>query len=306
MIRIRQILCPTDFSDFSRHALERAAAIARFYESVVTVLHVHAIPPIAPGAAEMLPPLVLTPQLRERLMTDLHRFVAPAIDAGVPVRCEVSEGRVSPEILAAADAGHSDLIVLGTHGRSGFERLVLGSVTEKVLRAAPMPVLVVPQRDSGRPRPQFKHILCAIDFSASSLRALEYALSLAQEADAHLTVMYVLDLPAELPGDWRGAFRPSDLHAHMERVEAARRQQLAKVVPHHVQEYCTVDHVLASGTPSEEVLRVASDQHKDLIVLGVRGRGAADLFFLGSTANDVVRRATCPVMTIRTPSPASA
>ena len=107
----------------------------------------------------------------------------------------VEVGQAIPHILSAAAVTHADLIVLGTHGASGFEHLLLGSVTEKVLRKAPCPVLTVPPRAHNTSALPFKKILAAVDFSDSSLAALGAALSVAQEADAQLTILHVLDWP---------------------------------------------------------------------------------------------------------------
>lgn len=129
MIRIEQVLCPVDFSEIAQHALNHAVAIARWYEARLTVLYVFATLP-----ALDLPPLVLEDADRERLMTDMRRMAA-GVAPDVPVDLRIQEaGYVHEEILAQVGATHADLLVLGTHGRSGFQRLFLGSVTEKVIR----------------------------------------------------------------------------------------------------------------------------------------------------------------------------
>jgi nucleotide-binding universal stress UspA family protein len=194
--------------------------------------------------------------------------------------------------------------VLGTHGRSGFERLVLGSVTERVLRKAPCPVLSVPRQvdAAAQVTPQFKRILCPVDFSECSMRALDYAVSLAQEADACLTVQHVFDLEGTMSEHWRDRLTPPSLRQELEMLEDERRERLARALPESVSTYCDVETVMTSGTPYREILRLAGEKQSDLIVLGVHGRGAADLLFFGSTTNQVVRQAACPVLTIREPS----
>jgi nucleotide-binding universal stress UspA family protein len=193
---------------------------------------------------------------------------------------------------------------MGTHGRSGFERLVLGSVTEKVLRKATCPVLSVPRRvKDAVPLPPvlFKSILCATDFSDCATHALRYAMSLAQEADARLTVLHVLELLPELPYSSLDAVRawPQHVTEYAAEVEKDRRERLRAAVPESVRAYCAVETVLANGTPYRETLRVAAEQHSDLIVVGIHGRSATDLLFFGSTAQHVVRQSTCPVLTLR-------
>jgi nucleotide-binding universal stress UspA family protein len=195
---------------------------------------------------------------------------------------------------------HADLLVIGTHGGSGFERLVLGSVTEKVLRKARCPVLTVPRRLSD-PVPSgpvlFKRILCAVDFSESSMHALKYALSLAQEADGCLTVMHVL--APELVGAVGIGEEHVSLAALHRQGEEEARQQLEMAVPQSARAYCKAESILLRGKPWREILQVASDRQAELIVMGVQGRGAADLLFFGSTTHHVVRQAVCPVLTLR-------
>jgi nucleotide-binding universal stress UspA family protein len=146
----------------------------------------------------------------------------------------------------------------------------------------------------------FKRILCAVDFSDCSTHALNYAMSLAQQADAHLTVIHVLELPPELPREvHENVVGPRNLSEYVALAEEDRRARLKDAIPENVRAYCTVDTVLATGKPYSEILRVASEEMSDVIVIGVHGRGAADLFFFGSTAQHVVRQASCPVLTLR-------
>lgn len=309
MIEIKTILCPIDFSDHSRRGLDHAATIARWYDSTITVLHVY---PVAPAAAVGVetPPLggaALTPADLERLTTAVARFVEAAKAPEIPIEIAIGQSSATAnEILAQASARHADLLVLGTHGRSGFDRLVLGSVAEKVLRKAGCPVLTVPAHapDAVPAAPVvFKRILCPVDFSDSSMHALNYAMSLAQEADARLTVLHVMvyDLETEAPEMYETviADRRLTVTDYRSRCEQYSRERLAAALPDTVRAYCTVETLLAAGKPYREILRVAAEQQADLIVMGIRGRSAADLMLFGSTTQHVVRQATCPVLTIR-------
>ncbi|MBI2829205.1 MAG: universal stress protein [Acidobacteria bacterium] len=306
MIEIVRILCPIDFSDYSRRAFDHAVAMARWYDATITLLHVFSAVPVAayaPGTP-MHPSVVLTPSDREALLASMKRFAEDEAGPDLPVQCEACEGTAAAEILARARAMPSDLIVMGTHGRSGFERLVLGSVTERVLRKAACPVLSVPRhaRDAvPAPPVLFKDILCAIDFSDCSINALNYAMSLAQEADARLTVLHVIELLPELPSGTKEAVQvwPQNVTEFIAEVEQDRRERLKAAVPESVRAYCAVETVLVHGTPYREILRVAAEQQSDLIVIGIHGRGAADLLFFGSTSQHVVRQAACPVLTLR-------
>jgi nucleotide-binding universal stress UspA family protein len=302
MIEIRRILCPVDFSDYSRRALDHAIAIARWYESTVTALHVFSPAPVAaygPGPLAF-DPIVLTPVDRNRLLADTKAFIEAEAAPGIAIEALVREGNAPAEIVDQATTMSADLLVIGTHGRSGFERLLLGSVAEKVLRKACCPVLTVPRRhpDAVPAGPVlFRRILCAADFSDSSMHALKYALSLAQEADGCLTVVHVLG--GELVGQVGIGEEHVGLAALQRQHEQEARRLLDKAVPESAAAYCKADSILVRGKPWREILRIASDRQAELIVMGVQGRGAADLMFFGSTAQHVVREATCPVLTIR-------
>lgn len=305
MIEIRRILCPVDFSDHSRRALDHAIAVARWYKSTVTVLRVYSSAPVAafgPGPV-IFEPIILTATDRDQLLTDLKAFADAERAPGVPIECVVREGNAATEILAQAATMKADLLVIGTHGRSGFERLVLGSVTEKVLRKATCPVMTVPRElpDAVPAGPVlYKRILCPVDFSDSSIDALKYAVSLAQEADGRLTVLHVVTLDLESdPETTRVAYASGmtigDFLKEREDLLQRRLQDVAAFAP----EFCSVVPLLTHGRPWREVLRVAKEQQSDLIVMGVQGRSAADLLILGSTTQHVVRAASCPVLTLR-------
>jgi nucleotide-binding universal stress UspA family protein len=302
MIEIRRILCPIDFSEYSRRALDHAIAIARWYESTITVLHVFSPAPVAavaPGAV-VFQPIVLTPVDRNRLLADVKAFAETEGAPGVEIDAVVREGNTAREVLEHATSINADLLVMGTHGRSGFERLLLGSVAEKVLRKASCPVMTVPKQlpEAVPAGPViYKRILCPVDFSESSLHALKYATSLAQEADGQLTVLHVVAQEFEyIPGiETDGGMAIRDFLKERENALQRQLQQLVAGAP----EFCRLESLMTHGKPWREVLRVAAEIQSDLIVMGVQGRGAADLLFFGSTTQHVVREASCPVLTLR-------
>jgi len=147
----------------------------------------------------------------------------------------------------------------------------------------------------------FKRIVCAIDFSDCSMHALNYAMSLAQEADAHLTVIHVTELPPDVPREAHENVLadPRSLREYVALAEEDRRGRLQDAIPDSVRAYCAVDTVLATGKPYQEILRVAEEQKADLLVVGIHGRGAVDRLLFGSTAQHLVRQASCPVLTLR-------
>ena len=302
MIEIQRILCPIDFSEHSRRALDHAVAIARWYGATITVINVVSPAPVtayAPGPL-VFEPMLLTSVDREQLLANMARFIDAEAAPGVVIDATIREGTAAGEILDAAVELDADLLVIGTHGRSGFERLVLGSVAEKVLRKAPCPVLAVPARqpDAVPAAPVvFKRILCPIDFSDSSMQALNYALSLAQEADGELTVLHVLPEPHQ--NTVSGTGDESALADILRRRESELRSQLEDAVPDSVRAYCRVETLTSHGKPWREILKEAAGRQAELIVMGVQGRGAVDLMFFGSTTQHVVREGRCPVLTIK-------
>jgi nucleotide-binding universal stress UspA family protein len=294
-IDITRILCPIDFSESSRHALEHAAALAHWYDARITALHVSElfqVPAVLPGN----PSSVIGPYIsRDTVIANMEQFTAPLRDS-VPIEIALEEGTVARTIVETATRLPADLIVMGTHGRGGVEHLMLGSVTEKVLRKTPCPVLVVPPAIPAQARGQvrFERILCPVDFGASSRRALTYALSLAQETQATLTMLHVLE-----PIHDESVALPYDRVEHYRQREADAREQLREAIPDDARDWCRPVEIIGSGKPYREILRVAAESRSDLIVMGVEGHSVLERMFFGSTANHVVRRAACPVLTLR-------
>lgn len=301
-MEIRRVLCPVDFSDFSRRALDYAITVSRWYRARLSVLCVHHVPVssvalfagLATGPAEGP---VLSTADREQLQQQLRGLTRAEGVKDIAVEFTVAEGDVAAEILAEATS--ADLVVIGTHGRSGFDRLLLGSVTEKVLRKATSSVLTIPHGgpDGARGFPSlFHHILAAIDFSDVSLQGLSYAASLAEEADAHLTLLHVSEIPREL-AQW--AEESHEGQEYIERWKAFAQRRLKSLVPDTARVYCFVDERVEVGEPYREILRVADERGSRLIVMGTHGAGVVERLFVGSTTERVVRRAGCPVLAVR-------
>lgn len=303
---LSHIVCPVDLSEASQHALEQATAIASWYDATLTVLHVH-----APGPAIALEPFGISAPPDEesaeiaRLRLATREAAAPAIDANLQVNVVVDTGDPTRQILVHAEPRDVGMIVMGTHGASGFEHLVLGSVTEKVLRRARCPVLTVPPRMHTAFTMPFQRILCAIDFSDSSLSALEWAWSLAEEAGATVSLLHVIewpwDEPPAPPFEKLPGAEARTLMEYRHAAEASSQKLLESLVPDNLQHRCPSAPLVRHGKAHREVLAAATETRADLIVMGVHGRNAVDMTLFGSTTNQVVRRASCPVLTVRTP-----
>lgn len=285
MIEFKHILCPVDFSDTSARALTYAAAFAAWYEAKLTVLHVATSFEVSPtpiGDDAGTPLRGSREGIIARLRASIEQVGASALNA----RPLAQEGIATELIVSCGAAMKADLLVLGTHGLGGVRRLILGSVTETVMRTLTCPVLTVPPlAPATAPRPiLFRKILCPIDYSPSSLKALEYALALGRQADGRVTVLHALE-----SAEPEGLLEPSVLEW----------QRLKAQLSGESQQWCEIDMVVASNRASEEIVRRASGSDADLIVMGAQGSRGVQLMLYGSTTHHVVRAASCPVLTVR-------
>lgn len=277
-VPIRRVLCPVDFSGFSRAAVERAVALAAPFDAEITALFV--LPLTLPDdAGRNAGPVAPEACVQSAVAEDLEEFLRPARDAGLGLRLCVRSGDPVRHILDEARRRESDLIVIGTHGRSAFGRFVLGSVTDSVLRRAPCPVLVVPRTPPG---PLPGRIVCAVRLSARDARTVDYALALGRATGSAVSLVHVWD--AGVGGPRVRAACEAELR-HRLHALAARGGALA----------CTVEEVVVAGSPHREILRVAEAARAGLLVLGGHGCGP------GATTRRVLREAHVPVLIVSPP-----
>ena len=295
MIAFRHVLCPVDLSELSPATFRVAATVAQRYAASLTVLEMIWV---GVSVDTHSTPLEMAPAHRKRFTDELQAFVDAHAPAGLAVNVAVREGPVVQGILDEQRARGCDLIVMGTHGRGGFDRLVLGSVAEKVLRKAPCPVLTVPPgaRNTDGTMAPLQTILCAVDFSPASLVALTYALSLTEEPGRHIVLLHVFDGPVDRLSPTGVASEPGELGQHR---ESQARKELHDAVPESARTSGNVIELIEAGRPHDVITRIAQEREVDLIVLGVHGRSGVELALFGSTTHQVVRHATCPVLTIR-------
>jgi nucleotide-binding universal stress UspA family protein len=292
-MKIQTILCPVDFSEFSARAYDYAHSLARHYHARLTVLH--AVEPILS---------VYRGYLSQTLIDEVYsREVANAREQahklsqkhkGEEVETEIIAqwGLVQDLILSFAEKHEVDLIVMGTHGRRGLDRLTMGSTTERVLRKARCAVLTVrePATDFVNPASpeepvRLRKLTCCIDFSENSPRALEHAFSLAFQYHAELTLLHVIEDTKQ------GADPDEQARQMLERLE--------EVVPVDARDRAAVVPVVRSGRPYQEIIEYAAHTHTDLIFMGVRGRNALDLALFGSTTYRVIQLGPCPVLVVK-------
>jgi nucleotide-binding universal stress UspA family protein len=292
-MNFKSILCPVDFSDVSLRACEYAQSLTRRYDAKLYLLH--AIEPLTTAypyyyVADQIN--VAYSDLAAQVENELGELVRKQGMEPLHPELVVKEGPVAQTILDFAGAHRAELIVMGTHGRGGMDRLMLGSVTEKVLRKSCVPVLAVrkPAHDFvGHGQDEepvaLKKILYCTDFSTTAEKALGQALSLAMEYDAELTLLHVLEHVAT--GE-----------ALQERTAAAMRE-LEKPLPADARNWCKVRKLVRAGRPYQEIIQLALEDQTDLVVLGVHGRNAVNLAIFGSTTHRVLQLGPCPVLTVR-------
>jgi nucleotide-binding universal stress UspA family protein len=299
VVEFKQILYPTDLSDASLPALTYAAALARWYGARLTVLHV-----VPTFEAIEVPPnriegavRVLYPPPREEVLAEMEETLPAGAHAGADVQLSAVAGDAAGTILDQAVTLPADLIVMGTHGRSGFDRLIFGSVTERVIQRAPCPVLTVPPHADVSGDVVFKRILCPMDYSPASLQALGFALDLARQSGASVTVLHVLEgLAEEKPGGQR-AFNIDEYRVHL--IAEAQDELQDLLLSEFAGEAEGIHREVATGRAHREILRMAEARHADLIVMGAQGRGGVGLALFGSTTHQVARAAHCPVLVAR-------
>ena len=286
--KIQHILFATDFSSAAANAVPYVKKLAKHYEADVFAFHVR--------------PAIVNPMTRPatwpvdleiaKAQDEEHRRELLDTFSGVPTKILIEEGDIASELKKAIEKHNIDLVVLGTHGRRGLGKLLLGSIAEEIFRTTECPVLTVgPHSDAIRDtKGELREILFATDFSSESKAPATYAVSLAQEFQARLVMLHVI--PEAKAGDLVSAHE----------VTEASQELLRKLVPAEAQAWCKPEYLVAHGNPADTILQIAQQRESDLIVLGVReetGVPGASTHLPIATAHKVVSRAVCPVLTVR-------
>jgi nucleotide-binding universal stress UspA family protein len=285
-----KILCPLDFSPGAQRAMRVAIRLANEHDGELVLVHSWFVPTIYAGE------LLLSGEAVQQIGDDAERALAGALAEAVAlgVRRATSKllsGVPWQQIVDTALRDSCDLIVIGTHGRTGLARVVLGSVAELVVRHAPCPVLVI--RPDGGPA-AFRHVLCPVDFSDSSRDAVNLAAGLVQPGGAGITLLHVIELPVS----YVGALQPIELARDLEERSAARLDVWVKELKAKVAVPVT-QRSRIGGAGSQTLAAIDDDPTVDLVVLGSHGRTGAARLLLGSVAEKVARHARCPVLVAR-------
>jgi nucleotide-binding universal stress UspA family protein len=279
--------------------LRHAGAIASWYGAALHVLHVIPDPAAATERFTSAGPGDAVTQMRTAASAALQEFVDEADLSASVAGLYVRSGSPAREIVQYANDSRPDLLVLGTHGRTGWRRLLIGSTAELVVAHATCPVMTIPPHAGEVQSPvvvRFKRILAACDFSAASDRALEYGVSLAQENGASLTLLHVIDTVQDA-----SVLAAADQRT-IEYIDQRRRDaraELRSLAARDTCEACETCVRVELGAPARTILAIASDITADLIVMGTQGHGPLGVMLFGSATQAVLRHATCPVLTAR-------
>lgn len=265
---IKNVLVPIDFSVPSRMAVNFGVALARKFRARVTLLHVLPLPP-SPDAEQ---------PLCEDALSELGSLLPPEDEDDLDLRVVVKAGSIQEEIVATVKEQSTDIVVLGTHGRSGLGRLVIGSTTAGLLRKLAIPMITV----SRAVRPLgFKRILFATDFGDASAQGFNFALDLARELHSGILVIHVVN-----------ELRNRDIALQ----ESQRR--LVSLVAEGKAYGVDVQTIRVEGPPAKEILKAAVETGADLLLLTIEHKSAFERAVAGSTADKVVREARVPVLCV--------
>lgn len=291
-ISLKNILFTTDFTEFSMTALPFAIALAKRFGATIFVTHVLPAEPRLPVAVEAMPPEQVVD--RAVAVQEMERLERSGALAGIKHEAIVQRGEYAAVLGDVIAKNRIDLVVAGTHGREGLRKMILGSVAEQIFRTAICPVLTVGPHvtpdvlSDGR----FHRVLFATDFSAGSVHALPYALALAEEDHAQLTLLHAVHVDAATPIE---GTKP----IYDEQIATRSEAQLRQMIPQNAQLWAEPEILVRSGLPADVIVETAIEERASIIVMGVHhARGAAS-HNPWAVAHQVVCHAHCPVLSVR-------
>jgi nucleotide-binding universal stress UspA family protein len=301
IMNIRQILVPIDFSESSMEAMHRAVDLARPLDATLTLLHVIDFP----GYCYSVVPFVeidFFTAFEDTARAQLEKLIRDVSSDYPNTRAELRQGSVSAEVLSAIEKARPDLVVMGTHGRHGVARAMLGSVAERVVRFSPVPVLTVHQCQRGDNRSHdaatgarrpIRTILVPIDFGEAANHALDVSIDLAAALGATVTVLHAYEYPSLDTGVELGTgahASPGSNRTVQEALSAAIESRRGHGV--------ALDKILCEGDAGSKIVESAKTSGANLIVMGTHGRRGLARAFIGSVAETVVRTSRVPVLTV--------
>lgn len=297
---LRKVLVATDFSTTAGAAVAWAAEVAKPHGATVRLVHALTLPTPVPGYV-LADGTEFGQELRAAAQARLDQAADELVAGDTPVETDLRLGIPSQAILAAAGEWKPDLLVIGTRGLTGLAHLLLGSTAERVVQRATCPVLAIHPDDADRHRP-IKTVLVPTDFSEDADRALDTVLHLfpAPQGTIKLVLVHAYHLPVEYT-----AYGPIPTSVHyLEDVAGEAAARLKEVAKGYEREGLTVEAVTREGFAPDVIVQEAEAHGADLIAMGTHGRSGLAHLLLGSTAQRVVQKAPCPVMTMRRPKEA--
>ena len=284
------IVSPVDFSAMGEAALKRALALARWHDAELHVLYVR------PGRGRSS--ALGATSADDPYFGRLANFISSSSPEGLAVTPVVLTGDPVKAVAEYARAKAADLVVVGQNGRRGSRFWRSGVLATDLARAVASPTLSVSKETGSDPdvAASFNNILVAIDFSPASLRALNKALTLAQQSGGRITLLHVLEgFPYETVYSGSRAFQlVGNYRARVDKV----KRQLRALVPPDVLNWCEVETEVVSGIAHDAVLAIAKVRNADLVVIGLPPRTRLDRIVMASTVSGVLRRARCPVLAV--------
>jgi nucleotide-binding universal stress UspA family protein len=299
---IRNVLVPIDFSGMSIEAIETAKQLAQRYDAGVHLTHVYQLEYLANFTAPM-PPLVpfsLASHEEDMEKRLAHQLGTLGDEHGVPrTNCHLLSGAPAfDEICRLAKELPADLIVTPTHGRTGLTHVFLGSTAERIVQHSPCPVFVVRQnsrRSKTRRVSSINTVLVPVDFSDCSLRGLEYAVSFAGKLAARVILVHAMQIGYPYTADGYALYDLSTLTNALQRDAERQMQRFVRVSR---LSHAKVETAIITGQPAEAICTFARDRDVDLIITSTHGRTGFKHVLIGSTAEQMVRHAPCPVLVV--------
>ena len=291
----KSILAATDFSEYSKTALNICLGVYRCMKTKLYVLHT--IEKI-PQDYRHLPSGTALADMKRKLEVDAIEKIKAMIPEDIVEKGDIIPvvrfGKPFLEIIQVAKENSVDLLVIGTHGRAGVDRVILGSVAERIVRKAPCPVMVI----KGRKFTGFKRIIVPIDFSDCSRKALEYAIATAGAHKSRLTILHVYEESFIEPyvNAANSEEEAGEIMKEIERVNETKYDEFLKTIDLRGVEY---DKLLIKGIPETEIVETATEQQADLVVMGTHGRAGLKHILIGSTAEEVVRTVHCDIIILK-------
>jgi nucleotide-binding universal stress UspA family protein len=297
-LRLKKIICATDFSDPANYAINYGVSLAKEFNAKLYLCHVIDLSSATLYGDATFAFETQLIHMEEYAQDRLRRLMDNYDIEWEPL---VATGNAADEVMRLAEENGADMAITATRGHSGLKRLILGSVTERLMRTLHCPLLAVHRHEKQTFEPaveeiKFKRILIGCDFSPDSNLAFEYGLSLAQEYESELHLVHVLEPPIykewpKTPEETREKIRKNLYEQIKEKLEA--------MVPLEAMNWCKPKTMLLAGQPDIELAKYAEVQGIDLIVMGVAGHGLVESFFVGSTTERVMRKAPCAVLSVR-------